>query len=200
MFILLSSIIIGSFYQTSDFISKTAKLVYTSGKKRTKIIAQKYFVSLLSLAGLVLIFDIIFAILGLRYSFTGAKYFIIYADNGVYAFTYAQYVCLNIVSHLLMLTVIYTFVYYLAALLKNGIITSCSMLAIALLLLFFNQYGEPNAAAIFLSMFTQGIAAAFTFANGDTLNYIALYTPFAVVTLTTAIISNMLIRKSDFSR
>ena len=200
MFILLASIIIASFYQTSDFISKTAKLVYTSGEKRTKIIARKYFVSLLSLSSIVLLFDIIFSLLGLRYAFTGAKYFIIYADKSVYAFTYAQYVCLNIVSHLLMLAVIYTFVYYLAALLKNGIITSCAFLAVALLLLFFNQYGESSAQAIFLTMFTQGVGAAFTLGNGDTLNYIALYIPFVVAAIAMAVTSNLLLRKSDYSR
>lgn len=200
MFIVLASIIIGSFYQTSDFISKTAKLVYTSGEKRTKIIARKYFVSLISLASIVMLFDVIFAIVGLKYSFTGAKYFTIFADNDVYLFTFAQYVLLNILSHLLMLTVIYTFVYYLAALLKNGIVTSCALLAIALLLLFFNQYGETSARAIFLSMFTQGFAAACTFAYGDTLAYIALYIPFVVVAIAMAVTSNLILRKSDYSR
>ena len=200
MFIVLASIIIASFYQTSDFISKTAKLVYTSGEKRTKIIARKYFVSLISISSIVLLFDVIFSLLGLRYAFTGAKYFIIYADKSVYAFTYAQYVCLNIVSHLLMLAVIYTFVYYLAALLKNGIITSCAFLAVALLLLFFNQYGESSAQAIFLTMFTQGVGAAFTLGNGDTLNYIALYIPFVVAAIAMAVTSNLLLRKSDYSR
>ncbi|MBD5099758.1 MAG: hypothetical protein HDT29_00410 [Clostridiales bacterium] len=155
---------------------------------------------MISLASIVLLFDLIFALTGLKFAFTGAKYAVMYFGEQVFYFTYAQYVCLNIVSHLLMLIVTYTFVYYLAALLKNGIVTSCAFLAIALLLLFFNQYGETSTTAIFISMFSQGIAAACTFSYGDTLAYIALYIPFIVAAITMAVISNFLIKKSDYSR
>ena len=200
MFIVLISIIIGSFYQSSDFISKTAKLVYTSGEKRTKIVARKYFVSLLSLICIVLAIDIIFALTGLKFSFTGAKYAIMYINNSLYTFTYSQYVVCNIINHMLMLILTYTLVYYLSALLKNGIITSCTFLAIALLMIFFNKYGEQSALAVFLSMFTQGLGAVYTFTDPGTFKYLALYIPFIIVPIAVAIISNALIRKSDYSR
>ena len=199
LFIILTSIIIGAFYQTSDFLNKTAKIIYTSGEKRSKIIFRKYITSILSLTSIVILADTIFAFLGLRYSFTGAKYSVIFVDNTLFKFTYSQFVCFNIFSHIILLCSIYTFVYFLSAIFKNGIITSCSCLAIVLLITFFGNTGEQNIVSIFLAMCTQGIAAL-TFNSIDTMNYIALYLPFILIPIVTAIVSNIIVKKIDYSR
>ncbi len=199
-FILLSAIIIGSFYQTSDFLNKTAKLVYTSGEKRTKIVARKYCVSLFSLAVIVALIDAIFAFAGLKLSFTGAKYCVIFADGTLYYMNYLSFVTLNIFSHLLMLITVYTFVYYFAALIKNGIIASCAFLSITTILLFLGTSAQESAQAIFTAMFTEGLAAAITFRPISTLKYIALYTPFVLSAAIMATVTNLRLKHSDYSR
>ena len=146
IFILLASLLIGGFYQTSDVMNKMSKLIFSSGEKRTKIIDRKYGVSLLVMIALVTVIEIIIALLGLMYRDSGAKYCVLYTGgNSLYVLNYFQYFCLFLTSHLIALTVVYyTFCLLLVSHLQKRHNTSVSAIFLFLLVYVLIQTNLPD--------------------------------------------------------
>ena len=202
IFILLASLLIGGFYQTSDVMNKMSKLIFSSGEKRTKIIDRKYGVSLLVMIALVTVIEIIIALLGLMYRDSGAKYCVLYTGgNSLYVLNYFQYFCLFLTSHLIALTVVYTFVYYLSVICKNGILPVCAIFSILLVYVLI-QTNLPDR--LFFNMLIRGgfIEALYNrdIANAVNLNNLCLYIPIILVPIIVFVISRFTIKRTDYSR
>lgn len=198
IFILLASLLIGGFYQTSDIMSKMSKLVYSSGEKRSKIIDRKYGASLLIMMGIVAIFDCIVALLGLMYCSSGAKYCVVYlGGETLYHLNYFQCFCLYLTNHIVALVVTYTFVYYLSVICKNGIIPVC--IGLSALIIYFNlpysQFLDMIANDGFINvLYTRDISCAVN------LSDLCLYIPIMVLSIIPLVISRFTIKRADYSR
>ena len=144
MFMLLSCGLIGSIVPTIDFTRKTAKLVYTSGVSKKKILLNKYAVSLVSLLCLELIIEIITMLIALAFNRNGATYCYILWGNKLGFLNYFQFVIIHILHNSIMCIVIYTIIFFFSFLCKNTIISTVSvfsiMLANAMLTIRFKEY------------------------------------------------------------
>ncbi|MCX4361956.1 MAG: hypothetical protein OSJ74_01025 [Clostridia bacterium] len=202
IFIILSSLLIGGFYQTSDVMSKMSKLVYSSGERRSKIIDRKYGVSLLILAIAVIVFESIVALLGLMYCDSGAKYCIFYTgSDSLYYLNYFDYFCLFLANHLIALIVTYTSIYYISVIFKNGIIPVCAIFSM-LLVYAFVQTKIP-ADLFFDMMVRNGIIKVFynrDITNAINLKDLCIYIPIALLPVIVFVISRFFIKRADYSR
>ena len=202
IFILLASLLIGGFYQTSDVMNKMSKLIYSSGEKRSKIIDRKYRVSLLVLLAIVTVFESIVALLGLMYTSSGAKYCVLYTGgDSLYIFNYFECFCLLLLNHLIALTISYTFVYYLSVICKNGIIPVCAIFS--LLFVYALTETEIQNGLFFYMMLRGGFIEVFyksDSSNAVNLPNLALYIPLFILPISVFVISRFTIKRADYSR
>ena len=198
-FIVLSCIIMGSMYQTGDVMTKMSKMVYSSGKKRTSIIDAKYGTSLIALLAFTLLSDIIMAISAASlFPNSGAKYCIMYTGTKLLTMDFFGFFILNVVSHLTMATLIYTSIYYLSVMLKNGIITLCASFVTIIIFGLFPQF---SATLDKFMIMWGGFAQHFLNAEYYTeMKYIALLVPYIVGAVAMAVASRFVIKKMDFTR
>ncbi|MDE6472156.1 MAG: hypothetical protein K2L52_03930 [Clostridia bacterium] len=201
-FILISSIIMGALFQTTDVMSKMAKMVYSTGEKRSKIIDAKYGVSMLALIVFTLLADIIMSIsaYGL-FANSDAKYCIMFTGSNLLTLSFFEFILLNVSSHLLIATLIYTINYYLSVMCKNGIIMLCANFSLVVLLLII-----PASES---GMFFKTIEIAFLGGFNSVLyspqyytefKYLLLLIPYALIAVAVALISRPVIKQIDYSR
>ncbi len=202
LIIFLLCVFIGSFYHTSDMMSKMSKLIYTSGEKRTKIIDRKYFISLISIIGIVVAVDLIMSLFALTVSNTGAVYLVLFDGNNLFSLNYFQFVLIMLTSHIFFVFTLYTFVYYVSAIIKNGIITICSMMSIIILLTYFSD-NLSYSTRMLLAMTTQGGFYNFFGINGGNVTDFSdlfLMIPVMLIPIAILLISRPFIKRADYSR
>lgn len=196
--IVLSCIIIGAFYQTGDVMTKMSKMVYSSGKKRLGIIDAKYGVSLISLLAVTLLSDIIMAIAATSlFPDSGAKYCIMYTGSKLLAMNFFEFFMLNLTSHLLMATLLYTSIYYLSVMLKNGIFTVCASFVSIILLLVIPM---PSSFDTFIAMWSGYVNVLYMPSYYTEVKNVALIVPYIVGAVAIAVASRFVINKMDYSR
>lgn len=197
-FIILSCIIVGAFYQTGDVMTKMSKMVYSSGKKRLGIIDAKYGVSLISLLAVTLLSDIIMAIAATSlFPDSGAKYCIMYTGSKLLAMNFFEFFMLNLTSHLLMATLLYTSIYYLSVMLKNGIIMLCAAFVAIILILIIPI---PFSLLQGLAMWPGYVNVLYMPSYYTEVKNVALIVPYVVGTVAIAVASRFVIKKMDYSR
>ncbi len=199
LFIFLACLIIGCFYHSRDLSSKIGKLVYTSGEKRNKIIANKYIASMLLIMITVLIADIIISLLALMYSDSGAKYCVIFtSDYVLYTLNYFEIVIMTIASHLLAVFCTYTFSFFISVILKNGVLPFAITMCLSIIVL----YTASGTLSTFIAMIMNGgfIECLMQTNHITNINSVLLYIPILLVPIITAIISIPLTKNADFSR
>ena len=201
-FILISSIIMGALFQSTDVMSKMAKMVYSTGEKRRKIIDAKYGVSMIVLLVFTLLADVIMSIsaYGL-FANSGAKYCIMFTGSKLLTINFFEFVLLNIASHLLIATLIYTINYYLSVMCKNGIIMLCANFALVILLIIIPA---PESGLFYKTSeiaFLGGFISVLYLPQYYTeFKYLLLLIPYAVIAVAVVLISRPVIKRMDYSR
>lgn len=199
-FILLAAIVVGAFYQTGEVMSKMSKMVYSGGTKRTKLIDIKYLVSLMSLTAFTLIGDIIMAIsASIEFANSDAIYCVIYTGRSLISLNFFEFFLLNVFSHLLIATFIYTITYYLAVIIKNGVIMLCIsfVFIIMTMLVEFPSWLEKINDILRLGGY---IAVLYAPSSAVEFKDVALIIPFGALAVSTFIISRPMIKRMDYSR
>ncbi len=196
--IVLSCVIIGAFYQTGDVMTKMSKMVYSSGKKRLSIIDAKYGVSLIAILAVILLSDIIMAIAATSlFPDSGAKYCIMYTGSKLLTMNFFEFFMLNLTSHLLMATLLYTSIYYLSVMLKNGIFTVCASFVSIILLLVIPM---PSSFDTFIAMWSGYVNVLYMPSYYTEVKNVALIVPYVVGAVAIAVASRFVIKKMDYSR
>lgn len=201
LFIFLACLVAGCFYQSRELSSKISKLIYTSGVKRSKLIATKYFVSMLIIMAIVFIVDVIMSLLGLPYRNSGAKYCIVFStDYTLYTLNYFQIVLMTLASHLLSVFCMHTFTYFISVILKNGVIPFAAIMCSSLLLLY--AAGSSKAFVMTAMAMNGGFIAFLSQIENYTtdLSNAALYIPILLISIAPALISIPITKKADYSR
>ncbi len=197
-FILVTCILMGSMYQTGEVMTKMSKMVYTSGKKKRNVVNAKYGVSLTALLSFTMFAGVIMAIVSCSaFPNSGAQYCIMYTGNRLLTMNFFGFFMLNVVSHLTIATLIYTSIYYLSVILKNGIIMLCTCFVSFIIMSLVPFSAEFELFSGMWSGFIQVLCSQQYYTD---MKNIALIVPYAVGAIAIAITSNFVIKRIDYSR
>ncbi len=133
LFMVFGGGLVGSIVPTIDFNRKTAKLVYSSGVNKKRVLLRKYAVSLVGLLGLELIMEIIVMLLSLIYVKSGVQYCYILWGSKLYFFNFMQFAMIHVLHNMIMCIVFYTIIFFFSFLCKNAIISSISVFTLLFL-------------------------------------------------------------------
>lgn len=169
VFIYVICMLVGSFAFAKDFNLGTAKLVYTIGQSRTKIVLKKYLVGLIIVTAIASIGFSIFSIIGSYLSKNGVQYALAIVDGQAYGFNYFQCYLLYLSNILIFTVMTYSVIYFISVLICN---TNGSLVCAILIFIVFNF--------VFLRLFSKD---ALGWSNGM-LNML-IYGPISWLTDTT---------------
>ena len=133
VFISMCGLLIGSIVPTIDFTKKTAKLVYTSGENKKKILLKKYAVTLMMLLGLEFAIELISFFVSLVFANSGVQYCYILWENDIYFLNFGQYVLIHILDNFVMCAVFYSIVFFFSFLCKSTIVSTTSVFSLMIL-------------------------------------------------------------------
>lgn len=200
-FILLSCLIMGSLFQTSDVMTKMSKMVYSTGKKRSRIIDTKYAVSLIALLAFTLLADIIMGIVASgTFGDSGAKYCIMYSGSKLFTLNFFEFFMMNVASHLIIATLLYTIIYYLSIMCKNGVIMLCAQFVLIILLIIIEIPSAAFTSFVETALLGGFNAVLYSPSYYTNFKYIALLVPYIVAAIAIPFISRVVIKRVDYSR
>lgn len=198
-FSIVGCILIGCCYQTVDNITKTSKLIYTSGEKKSRIIDRKFLVSLSGILSFALIYYVIVALFSLQVAEYTPKYLLYFVNGDLQVMNYFGYFAATLFSQLLMIVFTYTFIYYFAVAVKNVIASICTFFVLFVISIFSNAAINSPDAVAFDSFLKQGFMG---FASGVNYNikYCAYFIPLIIAVALMVVISKIVASKADYSR
>ena len=132
IFVFFVCCLMGTIVPTIDFTKKTAKLVYTTGESKTKILLRKYFVTLSVIVLFELIVETVSFCISLVYVSSGVQYCYILSGKKILFFNYGQFALIMVLNNLLMCIIQYSIVFYFSFLCKSTIISTASVFSVLL--------------------------------------------------------------------
>ena len=201
IFMLYSSFLIGSVVPTIDFTKKTAKLVYTTGEKKDRILMKKYIVSLGGLLISEIALELLAALFSQAYSGCGVEYCFWLVGRNIILMNFGQFMLLHIAHNALWLVLTYTIVYYFSFLCKNTIIASLSVFSMLLLNSLITIRFKHEWAEILYNMPTAGLFGCYVGAEGIAdYKYMLFGFIYLALSLILFAASMYAVKKFDFSR
>ncbi|MEG2414164.1 MAG: ABC transporter permease [Clostridia bacterium] len=189
-FLIIACLLVGSLVFTTDFANHTAKLVYTKGESRKKIIWRKYSVALSFLASIVTVFYIIYALVGLYFAKNGVQFTYFIYGGKLIALNYAQVFLLQYANLLLTLVCQFTTVYFVSILLRNGLVSIIINFLLFFVYLFASQFIAQMSMDIkcIVDMYYLGIVRWFDYVRVDSSNFWSLHLLYGAISPAVAVI------------
>ena len=201
MLIVFCGCLIGSIYPTIDFTKKTAKLVYTSGDSKIKILFRKYLVSLSALLSLELLLEIVMSVVSLAYINSGASECYILIEDKLYFLNYIQFVLLHIAHNIMMCVVFYTIIFFFSFLCKSTIVSTISVFSLLLLNTMITIRFKQIWMEIVYNMPTSGLFGCLISENYCTnAKYMLLMLVYVFIAIVLCATSLFALKKYDYSR
>ena len=197
IFVYLASIILGTLLITWDFQADTAKLLYSSGESKLKILYIRYGISLATLAIATIVIMTVYALVANGLGGV-SEIGLIYGDR-IYRLSFAGYAALSILSTVVNLCLVYTAIYFASASFHNVVIPLCGAF-LGFILLVSVRDAVPSESAI-QAFFEPTIFGIFkgAYMNGDNPPsfYFLTYLINVIVTAAIAAIGTTLFYKRD---
>lgn len=201
LFAIVACILIGGCYQSADMVTKTSKLVYTTGEKRNKIIDRKFWVSLSGLLAVTVIYYILIALFSLQFSEFTPKYLLYFVNGKLQVMNYFGYFTAMLFSQLLMVVCTYTFMYYFSVAVKNIIASICTFFVIFVISLFTNAVINSPDAVNFIGFLRMGYMSFVNVSNTTfEIKYCLYFIPIIAGIAIMVTISKIISSKADYSR
>lgn len=161
----LSSIIIGALLITFDFQIGTAKLVYSSGESKLKILFSRYAISVASLTAVILIIEVVYVSIAGKAG--GVSEIGLMSDYTIKAYSFGEYAAISVLSVIVNFWIIYTVVYFACAVFHNSVIPICgAMLAFVFIMFLRNSGSTGGVWNTFLDSSVYGVLRG-VYKNGD---------------------------------
>lgn len=201
VFAIIACVLIGCCYQTADRVTKTSKLVYTTGEKRNKIIDRKFLVSLSAILGTLVVYYIIVALFSLQLADYTPEYMLYFVNGKLQVMNYFGFFSAMLFSQLLMLTFTYTFIYYFSVAVKNVIAAICTFFVLFAISIFTNTIISPTSPELMIfKEFLQGGYMMLMHSGTYEIKYCLLFIPLILGVAGMVTISKTLSSKADYSR
>lgn len=199
LFVFIASVFIGALLLTWDFQTDTAKLVYSSGESKLKVLFLRYGISLAALTVATIVIMIIYAIVA--NGLDGVSEIGLMSEYKIYSFSFGEYATISTLSTLLNLWLVYTTVYFASAAFHNSVIPLCGAILGFILIFVIRTTGgqaDNSMFGVFINSTLFGILkGVYTGGDNPPVSLFLLYIINVSVALATAVAGTAVFIKRD---
>lgn len=133
------SVIAGALLITWDFQASTAKLIYSSGENRLKVLFSRYGISLAAFSALIIVIETVYALIASGVG--GPSEIGLMAQFRINVFSFGEYAIISMLSVILNFWIVYTAAYFASAAFHNCVIPLCGAMIVFVFIMFIRNSG-----------------------------------------------------------